>query len=127
LEVGFDGMTLVGIVIIILFYIDDIILRVRSLYDLEKQLKIIKDFFSSIGMTINIDKMKAMIIKSINNTYTNFVYGNNGLEEVTSYKYLIINIHHKLNWNYNIDKEINGEWKFFDGIENNCNLEYLWL
>ena len=35
------------------------------------------------------------------------------LIEVTSYKYLIINIHHKLNWNYSIEKRINGGWKAF--------------
>ena len=38
-----------------------------------------------------------MIIKSKKNTYSNFVYDNNNLEEVSSYKYLGIDIHHKLN------------------------------
>jgi hypothetical protein len=80
--------TLAGIVIILLLYVDDIVLMVRSPYDLNKQLKILKDFCSSMGMTVNTDKTKVMIIKSKNITYTNFVYDNNNLEEVTSYKYL---------------------------------------
>ena len=45
---------------------------------------------------------------------------NINLEEVTSYKYLIIDIHHKLNWNYSIEKMINAWWKSYFGIENNC-------
>ena len=80
---------------------------VRSPYDLDKQQKILKDFFSSMCMTINTNKLNVMIIKSQRITYVNFVYDNNNLEEVTSYKYLIINLHHKLNWNYNIEKRIN--------------------
>jgi hypothetical protein len=43
-----------------------------------------------MGMTINTNKMKVMIIKSKKITYANFVYDNNNLEEVTSYKYLEI-------------------------------------
>jgi len=67
----------------------------RTPYDLAKQLKILKDLHSSMVMTINIDKTKVMIIKSKKITYANFMYDNNNLEEVTSYKYLIINLHHK--------------------------------
>jgi hypothetical protein len=55
------------------------------------------------------------------------MYDNNNLEEVTSYKYLIINLHHKLNWNYSIEKRINGGWKAYYGLENNCKSMDLWL
>ena len=41
-------------------------------------------------------------------------------EEVSSYKYLGIDIHHKLNWNYNIGKKIDGGWKAYFGLEINC-------
>ena len=70
-------------------------------------------------MTINTDKTKFMIIKS-KDTYTNFVYNNNNLEEVSSYKYLGIDIHHKINQNYSIEKRINGGWKTYFSLENNC-------
>jgi hypothetical protein len=69
----------------------------RSPHDLENQLRILKDFFSNMGMIVTIDKTKVMIIKSNKIHYDTFVYGNNNLEEVTSYKYLGIDIHHKLN------------------------------
>jgi hypothetical protein len=49
------------------------------------------------------------------------------LEEVPSYKYLGIDIHHNFNWNYGIEKMINGGWKVYYGLENNCKLVDLWL
>ena len=39
-----------------------------------------------MGMTVNTEKTKFMIIKSKKETYGNFVYDNNNLEEVYSYK-----------------------------------------
>jgi hypothetical protein len=79
---GCVGPTLASIIIILLLYVDDIVLMARNPYDLSKQLRILKDFYSSIGMIVNIDKMKVMIIKSNKITYNNFVYDNNILEEV---------------------------------------------
>jgi hypothetical protein len=46
---------------------------------------------------------------------------------VTSYKYLGINIHDKLNWNYNIEKTIIGGWKAYYRLENNCKSTNLWI
>ena len=68
-----------------------------SLSDLENQLRILKEFFSNMGMNVNNDKTKFIIIKYNNITYDTFVYGKNNLEEVTSYKYLGIDIHYKIN------------------------------
>jgi hypothetical protein len=95
---------------------------VRSPCDLGTQLRILKDLFYSVGMIVNTNKMKVMIIKSKNITYHTFVYGNNNLEEVPSYKYLIINIHYKFSWNYSIEKRINGGWISYYGLENYCKL-----
>jgi hypothetical protein len=94
-EAGCVDPTLIGIVIILLLCIDDIVLMVRNPYDLYKQLKIFKDLCSSTCMNFNTNKMKVMIIKSKNITYANCMYANNNLEEVTSYKYLEIDLHCK--------------------------------
>jgi hypothetical protein len=119
--------TLTGIVINLLLYADDIVIMARSPHDLENQLRILKDFCSNMGMTINIDKTKVMIIKSNKISYDTFVYDKNNLEEVTSYKYLGIDIHHKLNWNYSNEKMIIGGWKAYYGLENNCKSTDLWI
>jgi hypothetical protein len=107
-KVGCVSPTLTGIVINLLLYGNDIILMARSPHDLENQLRILKDFFSNMGMTINTHKTKVMIIKSNKIPYDTFVYDNNNLEKVNSYKYLGIDIYHKLNWNYSIEKRIIG-------------------
>jgi len=80
-----------------------------------------------MGMTMDTKKTEVMIIKSQKITYDTFLYDNNSLEEVPSYKYLGINIHHKLNWNYSIEKMINWGWKVYFGLENKCKLVDLWL
>jgi hypothetical protein len=126
-EAGCVGPTLTSIVIILLLYVDDIVLMVRSPHDLDKQLRILKDLCSNMGMTVNTNKTKVMIIKSNKITYDTFIYDNNNLEEVPSYKYLRIDIHHKLNWNYSIEKRINGGWKAYYGLENNCKSTDLWI
>jgi hypothetical protein len=125
-KAGCVGPTLTGIVINLLLYADYIILMARIPHDLENQLRILKNFCSNMGMIVNIDKTKVMIIKSNMIPYDTFVYDKNNLEEVTSYKYLEIDIHHKLNWNYSIKKRTIGEWKTYYGLENNCKLIDLW-
>ena len=118
-------MILAGIVIILLLYADNIVLIARCPSDLDKQLRLLKDFYSTMGMIVNTDKTKVVIIKSKKDTYANFMYDNSNLEEVSSYKYLGIDIHHKLNWNYSIEKRINGGWKAYFGLENNCKMTNL--
>lgn len=78
-------------------------------------------------MTIDTDKTKVMIVKSKKIIYDTFIYEKNSLDEVPSYKSLGIDSHHKLNWNYIIEKMINGGWKNYYGLENNCKTTYLWI
>ena len=80
-----------------------------------------------MGMTINTDKTKVMIIKSNKISYDTFLYENNNLGEVISYKYLGIDIHDKLNWNYSIEKMITRGWKAYYGLEKNCNSTEIWI
>jgi hypothetical protein len=68
------GPTFTGIVIDLFLYADDIVLMARSPHDLENQLRILKDFSSNMGMIVNIDKTKVILIKSNNITYDTFVY-----------------------------------------------------
>ena len=95
---------LTGIFIILLLYPNDIVLMEMDPFVLDKQLRILKDFCSNMSMIVNTEKTKIMIIKSKKITYANLIYDNINIEEVTSYKYLRIDTHHKLNWNYSIEK-----------------------
>lgn len=114
---GCAGTILAGKVIILLLYTDDIVL--------DKQLILLKDFCSTMGMIVNTGKTKVMILKSKKDSYANFMYDNSNLVEVSSYKYLRIDIHPKLKWNYSIEKRVNEGWKAYFGPKNNCKMENL--
>jgi hypothetical protein len=96
-EAGCVGPTLIVVVNILLLYVDDIVLMARSPHNIGNQLIIFRDFCSNMGMTVNTNQAKVMIIKSNKITYDAFIYDNNDSEEVTSYKYLGIDIHNKIN------------------------------
>jgi hypothetical protein len=55
-DASYDGITLLGIVIILLFCVVDIVVLKTCLFDLDKQLRILKDLCLSTGMTTNIEK-----------------------------------------------------------------------
>jgi hypothetical protein len=93
----------------------------RSPRDLGKKLRILKDFFANMGMTVNTNKTKVMIIKSNKITCDTFVYDNNKLEEMTSYKYLGINIHHKLNGIIALRKGLLGHGKLIMDLKTILN------
>jgi hypothetical protein len=77
-------------------------------------------------MTVSTNKTNVMIIKSKKIPCANFMYDNNNLEEVSSYKYLKINLCRKLNWNYSIEKRINRGWKLIMDLKIVVN-HHLWL
>ena len=58
-EVDYAGTILAGIVIILLLYADDIVLLARCPSDLDKQLRLFKDFCFTMGMTVNTDNDKS--------------------------------------------------------------------
>jgi hypothetical protein len=61
-----------------------------------------------MGMTMRTNKTKVIVIKSKDITYETFIYENNILKEVPSYKYIGIYInHHKLNWYEIMEKKTN--------------------
>lgn len=71
-----------------------------------------------MGMTVNNNKNKVMIIKSKNITHGNFVYDNHCLDHISSYKYFGIDFPHQ--WNYSIEKIIIGGWKAYYELQNKC-------
>ena len=70
------GTELARVLITLLLYADDIILLAKSHDDLDKQLHILHDYCSKMGMPVNTDKTKVMIIKSKNITHGSLMYNN---------------------------------------------------
>jgi len=79
-EEGCVGMVLVGIVLILLLYADNVVLIARCPTNLDKELRLLKYFFSTMDMMANTHKTKFMIIKSKKYIYANFMYNNSNLE-----------------------------------------------
>ena len=84
---------IIGTIITLLICVDDIILLARSQYDLNKHLRILQYYYSKMGIAFNTEKTKLMIIKFKKTNYNNFIYDNNCLEKIYSYKYLGIYLH----------------------------------
>lgn len=119
-EAGCADTILVGIVIILLLYVDDIVLMEKYPFDLDKQLRIIKDFCSCMGMTVNTDQTKVIIIKSKKVTYANFcttisIWKKCLLINILELIFIISSI-----GSITLRKKINGEWKAYFGLESNC-------
>ena len=57
-EAGSAGMILVGIVIILILYANDSVLLARCPFILDKKLRILEDFCSTMGMIVNTTKQK---------------------------------------------------------------------
>jgi hypothetical protein len=49
------------------------------------------------------------------------------LDKATSYKYLRIDIDHKVNKNYSIEKMTIGGWKYYYLLENSFKSAHLWI
>lgn len=61
---GCVGKILAGILMFLLLYVDGIVIMARFPSCLDEKLRTLKDFFRNMGMTVNIDKKKIMIIQS---------------------------------------------------------------
>lgn len=90
------GPIVFGLVIIVLIYVNDIFLLEKISYYPWKLLRILQEFYSKMGMIVNNDRAKIMIIECKNITHNIYFYANN-LEEVSACKYLRIDNHYKLN------------------------------
>ena len=57
-EAGRAGTFFAGIVISLLLYADDIVLLARCRSDIDKKLRLLKDFYSTMGMNVNTNNTK---------------------------------------------------------------------
>jgi hypothetical protein len=71
------------IFIILLLYVEDNIPSTSIPIDLDRQLRILKDFYASCGILVDIDKRYVMIIKYSKISSPNFVYDIGNLEKVS--------------------------------------------
>jgi len=85
-----DGINLLLIEIIILLYADDIILMATNQLDLQKQINILKEFFDSHLLKVNLTKTKVVIFSKSGKVpkSAKLFWGGNRVEIVNQYTYL---------------------------------------
>jgi hypothetical protein len=90
--VGGNGLDLVGTIVKLLLYADDLVLMSKSLWGLQKQLDELNVFCKEQDLTVNVKKTKVVIFGSRMNS-SPLHYDGSHVEEVASFRYLGIELH----------------------------------
>ena len=102
-------------------YADDVILIAKSALGLQEHLLSLEHFCRSVGMQVNISKMKVVVFsKKRKHNQHRFYFEGNILEEVADYKYLRIDFNKNLSWDGCRKKRTSGGWKAFYAFQNRC-------
>lgn len=81
----------------LLAYADDIIFLVESKHDVEERARKLIKFSSNMGLVINGNKTKYMVMTRNTTTKGNLCIGDLSFEQVGDFKYLGVNINEKNN------------------------------
>ena len=88
----FAGVCLLGIVILILLYVDGILLISHSPKGLQRHLNTLKSFCTHNGLSINLDKTKVMVFSTtqawVTRSEPEFLLAEENVTQTQSYTYL---------------------------------------
>ncbi len=108
-------------------YADDLIFIAKSTLCLQEHLLSLENFYRSVGMQVNIRKMKVVFLsKKRKHNQHKFYFEGNILEEVANYKYIGIEFNKNLSWDGCRKKITLGRWKPFYAFKNRCREAKLW-
>ena len=91
-----DLPALAGVPLLALLYADDLALVSTSAAGLQRQLDVLHDYARRWGLTVNVDKTKAVVYKAASNSVCSnpaLVYDGMPIEVVESFKYLGVDLH----------------------------------
>ena len=88
-----DGPELLGTIIAILLFADDIALMSYSPAGLQNQLSILAQFCADRGLTVNVSKTKVMVFEAKRSECQPFMFNGQVIERVDVFKYLGIAFH----------------------------------
>ena len=83
-----DAPTLMGVVVPLLLYADDLILMSETAAGLQKQLDALASFCSQRQLAVNLSKTKVVVFEAKHSKVTDFVLNDAVVERADSYKYL---------------------------------------
>ena len=88
-----DAPELLGTLVAILLFADDIELMSHSPQGLQNQLSILQQFCTDRGLTVNVKKTKVIVFESKVSACPDFTFNEQVVERVTMFKYLGITFH----------------------------------
>jgi len=88
-----DAPTLMGVMVPLLLYADDLILMSESAAGLQKQLDALASFCEERLLTVNLSKTKVVVFEHRQTDAPSFVLNDAVVERVESYKYLGFVLH----------------------------------
>ena len=88
-----DAPTLMGVMVPLLLYADDLILMSESAAGLQKQLDALASFCEARQLTVNLSKTKVVVFEHRQSDVPDFVLNGAVVERVESYKYLGFVVH----------------------------------
>ena len=88
-----DAPTLMGVMVPLLLYADDLILMSESAAGLQKQLDALASFCEESQLTVNLSKTKVVVFEHRQSDVPDFVLNGAVVERVESYKYLGFVVH----------------------------------
>ena len=88
-----DAPTLMGVMVPLLLYADDLILMSESAAGLQKQLDALASFCEERQLTVNLSKTKVVVFEHRQSDVPDFVLNGAVVERVESYKYLGFVVH----------------------------------
>ena len=88
-----DAPTLMGVMVPLLLYADDLILMSESASGLQKQLDALASFCEQRQLTVNLSKTKVVVFEARQSDVCGFVLSGAVVERVESYKYLGFVVH----------------------------------
>ena len=91
-----DSPALDGVTLLALLYADDLALVSTSMAGLQAQLDVLRDYADRWGLTVNVDKTKAVIYRAVRAPVCSnpvLVYDGKRIEFVDTFKYLGIDMH----------------------------------
>ena len=91
-----DSPSLAGVTLLALLYADDLALVSTSMAGLQAQLDVLRDYARRWGLTVNVEKTKAVIYRAVRTPVCSnpiLMYDGERIELVDSFKYLGIDLH----------------------------------
>ena len=119
---GIDAPELLGTLIPLLLYADDLILTSTTAAGLQKQLDALATFCKDRQLTVNLSKTKVVIFEARRSASVEFKLNGNAVDREDHYRYLGFNFHATKNMTYGVSHLVSAAGKAVHAMRRRCAL-----